>query len=255
VAEIEEKIKLAGDKIRQSRYTTAYTGAGISVESGIPPFRGDEGIWSKYDPQILDLGYFKQHPKKSWVVIREIFYDFFGKAKPNPAHLTLARMEREGYLGRTITQNIDNLHQEAGSRMVFEFHGNSKTLICITCHRKYHVNGQNLTILPPTCQECGGILKPDFIFFGENIPRKALLAAHEAAQISDIFLVIGTAGEVVPANHFPFLAKANGATIIEINTHPSAYTDQITDLFIQGKAGKVMALLEDNLFSTPLNND
>lgn len=246
---------MAGEKLRQSRFTTAFTGAGISVESGIPTFRGEHGIWSKYDPQVLDINYFKYNPKESWLVIREIFYDFFGKAKPNAAHITLARMEQEALLGRTITQNIDNLHQEAGSRMVFEFHGNSKTLVCIACRRNYRADKEILSLLPPTCQECGGLLKPDFIFFGEGIPQTALAASYEASQISDILLVIGTAGEVVPANQVPFMAKNNGVYIIEINTQPSFYTNQITDLFIMGKAAEVMAKLSEYLFPAALDND
>lgn len=189
------------------------------------------------------------------MVIKDIFYDFFKSAKPNKAHNVLARMEKEGMLGRLITQNIDNLHQEAGSRMVFEFHGNSKTLICLGCRRSYKAGEISFDHIPPTCRECGGLLKPDFIFFGEGIPQLPLTAAYEAAEISDVFMIIGTTGEVMPANQFPGMAKANGAKIIEINPEPSLFTRKITDIFLQGKAGEIMEKLEKALFSPSLDND
>ncbi len=245
----------AAEILRNSRFTTAFTGAGISVDSGIPPFRGESGIWSKYDPAVLGIDYFMEHPSGSWVVIKEIFYDFFGRAKPNKAHLVLARMESEGLLGSTITQNIDNLHQEAGSRLIYEFHGNSKKLICLSCRRTYRIGDISLDHVPPTCRECGGLLKPDFIFFGETIPQSALAASYEAASLSDVFLIIGTSGEVMPANQFPFLAKKNGAKIIEVNLHPSNYTRQITDIFLQGKAAESMGKLEEKLFPATLNDN
>jgi NAD-dependent deacetylase len=251
----EIKIKEAALILKKSRFTTAFTGAGISVESGIPSFRGDGGLWEKYDPKVLDLQHFLHDPAESWVVIKEIFYDFFGRAKPNKAHHLLARMEKEGMLGRIITQNIDNLHQEAGSVILSEFHGNSKKLVCLHCHRKYFSGDISLEHPPPTCRECGGVLKPDFVFFGEAIPQLPLSEAYEAASISDVFLVIGTTGEVMPANQIPFMAKEFGATIIEVNPEPSNYTNKITDIFLQGKAVEVMQQLEKELFSPTLDDD
>jgi NAD-dependent deacetylase len=249
---LEENIKKAAILLNESAFTTAYTGAGISVESGIPPFRGEGGLWTKYDPALLDIDHFLGEPAKAWMIIKEIFYDFFGKAKPNRAHLALAEMERKGKLGRTITQNIDNLHQEAGSLHVYEFHGNSKTLVCLGCHRKYKAGDISLDHLPPTCRQCGGLLKPDFVFFGEAIPQLPLAAAYEAASISDVFIIIGTTGEVMPANQIPFLAKDNGAQIIEVNPQESNYTRRITDVFLKGKAGDVMERLAVELFAPAL---
>lgn len=241
--------------LRQSRFTTAFTGAGISVESGIPPFRGKEGIWNHYDPKVLDIGFFIENPARSWAIIKELFYNFYHAAQPNAAHRVLARMEKEGKLGRVITQNIDNLHQEAGNKMVSEFHGNLKKLKCLSCDREYNAIKINLEELPPTCRECGDILKPDFVFFGESIPSSALMESYEAAGISDVFLLIGTTGEVMPANQFPPMAKANGATIIEINPEPSLYTNTTTDLFLQGKATEIMKKIEAGLFSPSLNDN
>ncbi len=245
---MNDALKEAALLLKHSRFTTAFTGAGISVESGIPPFRGDGGLWNKYDPKVLDINYFLDDPAGSWAVIKEIFYDFFNTARPNKAHLVLARMEQEGMLGRTITQNIDNLHQEAGSLMVFDFHGNTKNLRCLHCHRGYKAGEISIDHFPPTCRECGGILKPDFVFFGEAIPQIPLAAAYEAASLSDVFLIIGTTGEVMPANQIPVMAKQYGAKIIEVNPEPSNYTAQITDIFLKGKATSVMGNIEELLF-------
>ncbi|MCX6248684.1 MAG: NAD-dependent deacylase [Bacteroidetes bacterium] len=248
-------IQRAATAIRKSNFTTAYTGAGISVESGIPSFRGEGGLWTKYDPKLLDIDHFLLEPLRSWKTIKEIFYDHFGKARPNRAHFILAEMEKKGILGRTITQNIDNLHQEAGSTHVFDFHGNSRRLVCLSCGAIFPVGEVNLDVLPPTCRLCGGLLKPDYVFFGESIPHIALSAAYEAASISDVFLVIGTTGEVMPANQFPFLAKENGVTIIEINPVESHYTPAITDIFLKGKATEMMENLAEALFAPALENN
>ncbi|HPS63907.1 MAG TPA: Sir2 family NAD-dependent protein deacetylase, partial [Bacteroidales bacterium] len=209
----------------------------------------------KYDPYTLDLDHFMADPGAAWVLIKEIFYDFFGKAKPNRAHRVLARMEQEGLLARTITQNIDNLHQEAGSRIITEFHGSCGTLTCLHCNREYRASEISLDHLPPTCRECGGVLKPAFVFFGEAIPARAMSESAEAASWSDIFLIIGTTGEVMPANQLPLIAKQAGAKIIEINPEPSHYTEHVTDIFLQGKATEVMGALEDRLFASPLDDD
>lgn len=237
----------AVDWLKHSDYTTAFTGAGISVESGIPPFRGPQGLWSQYDPIVLDLDYFHHHSLESWKVIKQIFYDFFGEAQPNPAHLALAKMEKAGFLKNIITQNIDNLHQEAGSGEVIEFHGNSHSLVCTACGKRYGLADINLDILPVACPGCGGLLKPDFIFFGEGIPAKAYEKSLEAAQKAKVFLVVGTTGEIMPASQIPILAKQNGAKIIEINTEISNYTHSITDIFLRGKASVVLKKIINQL--------
>ena len=228
----EEAVKL----IKGAKRITAFTGAGISVESGIPPFRGKTGLWSKYDPIVLDINYFINNSKKSWEVIKEIFYDFFGKASFNDAHKGLAIMEENGYLHDIITQNIDNLHQEAGSKNVYEYHGTCQNLICVKCGENYHFKDVSLEKLPPFCKKCGNLLKPDFIFFGEGIPSKPANKADDDAKNSDLFIVIGTTGEIMPASMIPYIAKNNGAKIIEINIQKSAYTNSITDVFLRDKA-------------------
>ena len=204
-----KRISEAAQSISESKHLVAFTGAGISVESGIPPFRGVDGLWSKYDPQVLELGYFHQNPYESWVVIKEIFYDFFGKAKPNKAHTALASLEQMGLLKSVITQNIDDMHQKAGNTIVHEFHGNSQKMVCVNCQAHYVVDEVDLTSLPPKCNACEGLLKPDFIFFGESIPTLAFQESLKAAELADVFIIIGSTGEVAPANNIPTVAKKN----------------------------------------------
>jgi len=155
---LKSNLSAVAQLIATSKYLVAFTGAGISVESGIPPFRGSEGLWSKYNPEVLDLNYFHRNPKASWIVIKEIFYDFFGKAKPNPGHFALARLEEMGLLKCVITQNIDNLHQAAGNTTIHEFHGNSQKMVCTNCGQHFGVEAIDLNILPPKCRNCNNIL-------------------------------------------------------------------------------------------------
>ncbi len=250
-------IENAAFRIQKAKRAIAFTGAGISVESGIPPFRGPGGLWSKYDPSCLELDYFFQYPAEAWMVIKEIFYDFFGEARPNLSHKVFAQWEAEGLLSGVITQNIDHLHQLAGSQNVIEFHGNNQYLICINCGHRVLAEHFVLDHLSPMCAECGSILKPDFIFYGEGIPELSYEQAYSEAQQADVWLVAGTTGEVMPACGIPIEAKRNGATIIEININPSEYTDTITDIFLRGKASEVLGelniVLHGPLFS-PMND-
>ncbi len=241
---IKEAVKI----IRKSKFTMAFTGAGISVESGIPPFRGEHGLWNKYNPEVLDLGYFHEKTERSWLYIREIFYNFFADARPNKAHLALARMEQEGLLQSVVTQNIDNLHQEAGSRNVHEFHGNSKRLKCLKCGKLFHAKDIDFDNIPPKCDEDGEILKPDFIFFGEGIPPRAYENSFADAEKCDVCIIVGSTGEVTPASFVPRTAKQNGATIIEINTEETMFTGSVTDIHLKGKATEILSGLENQLF-------
>ncbi|MCD4812770.1 NAD-dependent deacylase [bacterium] len=241
---MERQLQTAAAILRNARRVTAFTGAGVSVESGIPPFRGAGGLWEKVDPIFLDLQYFIKNPLTSWQMINKIFYDFFGQAKPNAAHKVLARLEQSGRLAGVITQNIDHLHQRAGSRQVIAFHGTAQELACLSCGKKHALAAVSLKNLPPVCLVCEGILKPGFIFFGEAIPEPAQSDAFAEAEASDGFLVIGTTGEVMPACMLPRVAKEHGAKIIEVNTVPSLYTRDITDIFLEGTAAAVLPRLE-----------
>ena len=242
------QLNKAAEAIRKSNYTMAFTGAGISVESGIPPFRGENGIWSKYDSSSLELGFFYKNPLESWEVIKQLFYDFFGNAKSNLAHQVLADMERRGELNCVITQNIDNLHQQAGSKVVHEFHGNSQKLLCVKCRTYYTPDDIDLDRLPPKCVKCDGLIKPDFIFFGEGIPTEAYEKSVDAASKAELVIIIGSTGEVMPAAQIPYHAKQNGATIIEVNPDVSNFTNSITDIYLEGKATHVMGKLKEVLF-------
>lgn len=233
----------AAQILKNAQHVTAFTGAGISVESNIPPFRGENGLWNTVDPIFIDIRYFQAKPHESWEKIKEIFYDFFGKAEPNAAHLGIAELEKQGIVKATITQNIDNLHQDAGSSVVYEYHGNSRDLVCLSCGWKTPASRLDLNLLPPLCEKCSEILKPDFIFFGEAIPEPAMSLSFQETDLADVFLVVGTTGEIMPAAQLPRIAKRNGATIIEINIEPSAYTPQITDIFLQDKATVAMTKL------------
>ena len=236
----------AAEKIKSARRCVAFTGAGISVESGIPPFRGENGLWNRYDPSNFDIGYFLNNSARSWEVMRDVFYNLFSGVKPNTAHYALAELEQRDLVQAVITQNVDNLHAEAGTRVVHEFHGSLKRLVCIDCLKSIGVDKVDLTFLPPRCSHCQGILKPDAVFFGEQIPEPANSRSFREAEGADCFILIGTTGEVAPANLIPRMAKHNGATIIEINTARSSYTRSITDIFLKEKATLAMeSLMEE----------
>lgn len=244
---MEKTLEKVVDILRKSKKTVAFTGAGISAESGIPTFRGDDGIWEKYDPICLDYDYYFQYPEKAWPIVRELFFDYFGSAKPNQAHLNLALMESAGLIESIITQNIDDLHQKAGSKKVIEFHGNSNFFVDTISNERFHVSEIDMKQSFPRNPSTGNLLKPDFVFFGESIPGKAYLESVELAKTASVFLVIGTTGEVVPASMIPTLAKQHGAVIIEINTKPSAYTNRVTDFFISKKASEALKLIYEEL--------
>lgn len=235
-----EKLESAAECIRKSRYTVAFTGAGISVESGIPPFRGENGLWNTVDPIFLDIAFFNTKPYQSWKIIKEIFYDKLGDAEPNIAHEMLARMEHRSYLESVITQNIDHLHQKAGNHNVYELHGTYKQLVCTNCNSEYDMSFADLKYLPPTCFVCKGILKPDIVFFNEPIPAFAQKRSFEEAAKADVFIIIGTNAEVMPAAQIPEIAKEHGAKIIEINIKPTHFTNSITDIFLEMKATEAL---------------
>ncbi|MFH2092775.1 MAG: NAD-dependent deacylase [Pseudomonadota bacterium] len=237
----------AAQIILKAGKTVGFTGAGISVESGIPPFRGENGLWDRYDPSIFDIHFFYQEPMQAWEVLRDIFYDFLGSVKPNAAHYALAELEATSRLSCVVTQNIDHLHTDAGSQKVHEFHGTLKKLVCLDCRKKTEIDMIDLCRLPPRCEHCSGVLKPDIVFFGESIPEPAATQAMNAVTKADCLILVGTTGLVAPANVLPKIAKNNGATIIEINPRPTEYTHSITDIFLQDTAGLAMERLMEEI--------
>ena len=227
-------IEKAARIILDSKLTIALTGAGISVESGIPDFRSKGGLWDRFDPEEYATIYaFKDNPEKVWRMLKEM-EQIVDNARPNAAHTGLAELEEMGLLKSVLTQNVDNLHQEAGSRDVIEYHGNSRSLTCLWCNKKYDYQDKRGGY-PPKC-ECGKILKPDVIFFGEAIPSLAMARSSQLASTCQALLIIGTSAVVSPFNILPRQAKQVGATIIEINLERTVLTDSITDIFLQGKA-------------------
>jgi NAD-dependent deacetylase len=246
---MNSEIKKAADILLRSKKTTVFTGAGISVESGIPPFRGKGGLWEKYDPTFIDITYFHTHTKASWEKIVEVFYEGILKAEPNSAHKALAKLEKANLVSSVITQNIDALHQNAGSQTVYEYHGTTRTISCTKCGAVYNAPEISFETLPPLCEKCGGILKPDFVFFGEQIDQTVMSASQYQAESCTVMLVIGTTGEIMPACMLPHTAKMNNSYIIEINPERSAYSDSISDIYIQEPASIALnqILVEMNL--------
>ena len=239
-------IQRAANDILNSQKTIAFTGAGISVESGIPDFRGAQGLWQKYDPEeYAHIQAFYSNPDKVWRMLKDMF-ELIMTAKPNPAHIGLAQLEQMGYLSSIVTQNVDGLHQAAGSKNVIEFHGSHRTFSCLKCSQKIDGNSFTMEDLPARCPRCSSLLKPDVVFFGEPIPWEAQVNSLKESKACTAVLVIGTSAVVYPAASIPIMAKERGAKVIEINMEPTPLTNEISDYLICGTAGEIMpAIVEE----------
>lgn len=242
---MEEAISKLKKFVSTSDQIVAFTGAGFSAESGISTFRGAGGLWSKYDPSIYaDVNRFRDDPSYYWSFFRDERYPVIKKAKPNDGHFALVELEKRGKLYRVITQNIDGLHQVAGSSDVIELHGNTRKVNCLNCEKTYTMDEAYKILqkeLPPRCS-CGGVLKPGTILFGEPLPQVALDMAMLASKNCDMFLVLGSSLVVYPAASMPKIAKRNGATLVIINIDPTPL-DDTADLVINGSASKVLSKL------------
>lgn len=240
----DTSIREAGRAVARGNHVIAVTGAGISVESGIPDFRSPGGIWDTYPPeQYATIDAFMANPDRVW----NMWYDLgamLGDVRPNPGHEALTALQELGRLDMVITQNIDNLHQEAGCRNVVEYHGNAKHMRCLQCRAHAPLDVLNRTAAAPRCG-CGGIMKPDVVLFGDLIPEQAVRAADQATEQADVVIVIGTSATVYPAAQIPLTAKQHGAYVIECNLEPTDFTPVITDAFLQGPAGKTLPALAD----------
>ncbi|MGD9240720.1 MAG: NAD-dependent deacylase [Desulfobacterales bacterium] len=248
---MDKLIKKAAQDLANAKMVTALTGAGISTESGIPPFRGKGGLWEKYDPmEVAHIDAFLQDPAKVWKLLFKDMKDVLDKAAPNDSHKGLAKLEELGILKTIITQNVDGLHQMAGNSDVIEFHGNMAWQRCMECNAHYKTRRVEITQIPPRC-DCGGILRPNAVLFGEMIPQEALWRSRQVATDCDVMLVIGTSAVVQPAALMPVVAKESGAKVIEINPEPTPLTGDISDYLIRGTAGdvmnRIMAALENIL--------
>jgi len=238
---MEDLIKKAAKDLSASKNVVALTGAGISVESKIPPFRGKGGLWEKIDPmEYAHIDAFKKNPTKVWNVLLKDMKEIIDKAIPNDAHKGLTRLEELGILKTIITQNIDGLHQMAGNTDVIEFHGTYKWHRCMDCKNRCKSSRIDLTNIPPLC-DCGGIYRPEVVLFGEIIPPEHLWRSKQLASDCDLMLVIGTSATVQPAALMPHIAKESGSKVIEINPEETLLTGSISDYLILGKAGEVMS--------------
>jgi NAD-dependent deacetylase len=223
-----------------ARRGIALTGAGISIESGIPPFRGKGGLWEKIDPlKYAHIDALQSNPTKVWQVLFISIANLIAKAEPNAGHKGLRQLEQMGIVQTIITQNVDGLHQAAGSSDVIEFHGTHARLRCMTCHQRYPWQAVSLEVVPPVCR-CGGFLRPDVVMFGEYIDMALLHRSQTLAAGCDVMLVVGTSATVEPASYLPVIAKHNGAFIIEINPEPTPLTHRIADVTLLGPAGEMM---------------
>jgi len=237
---MEYFIKRAAKDLCAAKHVVALTGAGISVESGIPPFRGKGGLWEKFDPmEYAHIDAFMQDPAKVWNVLLKEMKAIVDIAKPNDAHKGLARLETMGKLKTIITQNVDGLHQMAGNTDVIEFHGNFAWHRCLNCNQRCETGRIDLSHIPPLC-ECGGIYRPECVFFGEMIPPENLQRSRQAAAQCDIMLVIGTSAFVQPAALMPAVAKDAGARVIEVNPEKTPLSDRVSDYLVQGPAGDIL---------------
>jgi NAD-dependent deacetylase len=235
--------KAVASDIRESRHMVTFTGAGISAESGIPTYRGEGGLWHKYDPSLYaNINTFLQNPSYYWSFFRDVRYPMLKKVKPNKSHLALAEIEEMGNLKTVITQNIDGLHQEAGSSSVIELHGTTRIIYCMTCSQKYTMDEVFFMLevqIPPLCSECKGRLRPDVVFFGEVLKPQILASAYAEAEKCDFLLVVGSSLVVYPAADIPLKAKRMGAALALINKETTPL-DDLADYVIHDEAGKVL---------------
>ncbi|MHB8932525.1 MAG: SIR2 family NAD-dependent protein deacylase [Bellilinea sp.] len=233
---LPDLIQRASDLVLGSKYTVVFTGAGISTPSGIPDFRSaNDGLWTKSDPmEVASYSAFRYHPEKffNWLKpLAEHIWD----ASPNSAHESLAQLEQAGYIQALITQNIDGLHQKAGSKQVVEVHGSMNHLRCMVCRLSYPADAYFQQFISagelPRCSNCHSLLKPEITLFEELLPYEAWSSAVKHSENADLFIVIGSSLEVTPASSLPLTALQSGAKLI-INTLSSTYLDQRADLVI-----------------------
>lgn len=214
------------------------TGAGISAESGVPTFRGEDGLWKKFKPEELaNVDAFMKNPDLVWGWYqhrREVIND----VEPNPGHYALAQLEKKVSDFTLITQNIDGLHRRSGSENILELHGNIQRNKCIKCEMMYEELPDENLEKAPECA-CGGMIRPDVVWFGEMLPEDVIQSAFTAAERSSVFFSIGTSAVVQPAASLPVAAKQNGAYLVEVNVDRTVLTD-IADEFFQGKSGEIL---------------
>ncbi len=251
---LEEQIQRVVDWIRASRKIIVFTGAGVSTESGIPDFRSPGGVWQKYNPEDFYYQKFlagEEAREKYWQMSKE-FYGPIRQAQPNAAHRAVVELEKMGKLDCVITQNVDFLHQRAGTspEKVIELHGTAISVSCLSCRKKYPREEIQSWLMKgvrvPRCEACQGILKPDTVAFGQPMPPKETGEAFQRARACDLFMVIGSSLVVQPAASVPLEARESGAKLVIINRDRTPL-DSMADGVLSGSAGEVMRRIMETL--------
>lgn len=236
-------VERAAQLLAKARAGVALTGAGVSAESGIPTFRGEGGLWTRYDPvKVSSIESFLADPSSYWKVSRERGAVALA-ARPNAGHQALAAIEAAGHLVALVTQNTDGLHRDAGSRHVIELHGSSRTVECLECGRREPRSAVQARLdveMPPRCRECGSsFMKPTVVLFGEPMPTEAINEAFGLARQADVMLVVGSSLVVYPAADVPMVAVRSGARMIVVNAEPTPL-DRFAEVVIHGRSGEVL---------------
>jgi NAD-dependent deacetylase len=228
--------------LERADWVVAFTGAGVSAESGVPTFRGNDGMWAKFKPEELaSMNAFIRNPDLVWEWYAQR-KQIMASITPNPGHLALAEMEKVFSKVTVVTQNIDNLHRRAGSSRVLELHGNIERNYCIQCGRPYSNEAVLSSQKAPNCGTCGGLVRPDVVWFGEMLPEEEWDAALRAMESADLVLSIGTSGVVYPAASLPMAAKHAGAFLVEVNPEATPLTPHV-DEFLKGLSGAMLPVL------------
>ena len=240
--------------LRQSSRAVAFTGAGISTESGIPDFRSPGGVWATSQPVYFDDFVARPDARREYWRQKSVAHRDFAAAQPNAGHRILAKWEQSGRLDTVITQNIDGLHQLAGSQTVYELHGTAREVVCLDCAERFAdverlVQEFLATDEPPSCPECGGIMKHATVSFGQSLPADVLNAAAEASRQADLFIAMGSSLVVQPAASLPLLAKEQGARLVIINRDPT-HLDDLADAVLHASIGETLAGIDSAIVSS-----
>ena len=229
---------MLAELIRANQPCVALTGAGVSTESGIPDFRSAGGIWAQYDPyEVASIEAFRRDPERVWEFYARRL-DVLADATPNPAHRALAELESLGLVQAVVTQNVDGLHAAARSREVIEVHGSIASAVCLACGR--HEERVRDLLPLPMCADCGAVLKPGVVMFGELLPVGAIDRATALAQSAELLLVVGTSLEVWPVAGLPEETLAHGGRLAIVNRDPTPY-DERAYLVVHASAGETLA--------------
>jgi NAD-dependent deacetylase len=253
---LEQAAAEAARIIGGSRHVVALVGAGLSAESGVPTFRGPDGLWTKHgEPDLRDYDRFVEDPERWWRQRMEPsartgdLVRALQEAVPNEGHFALREMEEAGWLKHIITQNIDNLHQIAGSQAITEIHGNRTKLRCMGCGQRWPFEEFSLDELPPKCPDCANIVKSDTVMFGEPIPPDALRECIEQTRACDCMLLVGTSAVVYPAAGFPIEVKQSGGSLIEINPNETPLSE-LSDVVMRAPSGQALPKIVEALKQT-----